>query len=150
MLSQLITKEANSDIGNYGVNIVDIQIKALDLPDDNKAAVYQRMISERQNIAAKYEAEGKSEAQKIKNITDKNVTIMIANAKEKSDLLVAEGEAEYMKILQEAYNTPEKSDFYNYIRGLDALKVSLSSGKDKTLILNKDSTIVKFLYSIDR
>ncbi|MCR4817465.1 MAG: protease modulator HflC [Fretibacterium sp.] len=144
-LSRTITEESNSDIGGYGIVILQTQIKALDLPNDNKAAVYERMISERQNIAASYAAEGKSEAQKIQNATDKEVAIKVANARRNADILIAEGEAEYMRILKSAYDTPEKAEFYNYIRSLDALKRSLS-GENKTVILDKDSPLTKVLY----
>ena len=147
-LTQLMTKESNSDIGDYGIEIITDEIKALDLPDDNKAAVYERMISERQNIAASYTAQGESEAQKIKNETDKKVAVMQAEAKKDAEIKIAEGEAEYMKILQEAYNTEEKSEFYKFTRSLDALKESLQNG-NKTIILDKDSELVKILYGID-
>ena len=89
-LTQLLTDEANSDIGDYGVEVVVAEIKSLDLPDDNKEAVYTRMISERQNIAASYKAQGESEAQKIRNETDKNVTVMNADAKKQAEILEAE------------------------------------------------------------
>ena len=147
-LTQLMTKESNSDIGDYGIEIITDEIKALDLPDDNKAAVYERMISERQNIAASYTAQGESEAQKIKNETDKKVAVMQAEAKKDAEIKIAEGEAEYMKILQEAYNTEEKSEFYKFTRSLDALKESLQNG-NKTIILDKDSELVKILYGIN-
>ena len=143
-LTKLITEDAGDEITGYGIEIVKAEIKALDLPDDNKTAVYDRMISERQNIAASYTAEGKAEAQKIRNETDKQVTVMRANAEKQAQVLEAEGEAEYMKILQNAYNTEEKADFYNYIRSLDAMRDSLQG--DKTLILDKDSELVKILY----
>ena len=107
-LTQLLTDEANSDIGDYGIQVITAEIKALDLPDDNKSAVYDRMISERQNIAASYTAQGEAEAQKIRNETDKNVKVMVADANKKAEITIAEGEAEYMKILQEAYNTPRR------------------------------------------
>ena len=144
-LTQLLTKEANSDIDDYGIEVITAEIKALDLPDDNKSAVYERMISERQNIAASYTAQGEAEAQKIRNETDKNVTVMKADANKQAEILVAEGEAQYMSILQEAYNTEEKADFYNYLRSLDALKASFKGG-NKTLILDKDSALAKILY----
>lgn len=147
-LTQLLTAEANSDIGDYGIEILTAEIKALDLPDDNKSAVYDRMISERQNIAASYTAQGEAEAQKIRNETDKNVTVMVADANKNAEILIAEGEAEYMKILQEAYNTSEKADFYNFIRSLDALKASLR-GDNKTIILDKDSELAKIMYGED-
>ena len=106
------------------------------------------MISERENIAASYTAQGESEAQMIKNETDKEVAITIAEAEKDAETIIAEGEAEYMRILSEAYNDPDKADFYNYIRGLDALKASLK-GNNNTLILDKDSELVKILYGIE-
>lgn len=144
-LSNIITEEANSDMGGYGIVIVQTQIKALDLPNDNKAAVYERMISERQNIAASYTAEGASEAQKIRNQTDRDAAIKIADAEKQAAIKIAEGESEYMRILKAAYDSKEKADFYNYLRSLDALKKSLS-GKDKTLILDRSSPLAKVLY----
>ena len=143
-LTQLLTDEANSDIGDYGIVILTAEIKALDLPDDNKSAVYDRMISERQNIAASYTAQGEASAQKIRNETDKNVTVMKADAGKQAEILIAEGEAEYMKILREAYNTEDKAEFYNFLRSLDALKGSLSGG-NKTIILDSDSELAKIL-----
>ncbi|MCR5778049.1 MAG: protease modulator HflC [Lachnospiraceae bacterium] len=144
-MTALITEEANSDIGNYGIKIDKAVIKVLDLPDDNKNAVYERMISERQNIAAAYKAEGDANAQKIKNETDKEVAIKKAEANAEAEKIKAEGEAAYMQTLQEAYNTPEKAEFYNFTRSLDALKTSLEKG-DKTIILDKESPLVQVLY----
>jgi membrane protease subunit HflC len=143
-LTGIITTEANADMEGYGISIIQAQIKALDLPDDNKNAVYERMISERNNIAASYTAQGEAEAQKIHNETDKQVAIVKAKAQKDAAVLEAEGEAEYMKTLSEAYNTEEKAEFYNYMRGLDALKASLSG--DKTIILDKNSELAKILY----
>ena len=145
ILTNLITADANSDMSGYGIEIVKAEIKALDLPDDNRAAVYERMISERNNIAASYQAEGAAEAQKIKNETDKKVAILKADAEKSAAKLAGEGEAEYMKTLSEAYNTPEKSEFYNYVRSLDAFKESLGNG-EKTIILDKNSELARMFY----
>ncbi len=144
-LTKLLTEEANSDIGNYGIAIVDVQIKALDLPEDNKQAVYARMISERENIAASYRAQGQAEAQKIRNETDKEVAIIKAEAQKQAMVLEAQGEEEYMRIMQSAYDTTDKEDFYEYIRGLDSLRNGLK-GSNKTLILDKDSELARVLY----
>ena len=144
-LTQLITAEANSDISGYGISIIQSEIKSLDLPDDNKESVYERMISERQNIAASYKAEGDAEAQKIRNAADKSVAILEADANKQAAIIEAEGEAEYMRILQEAYNTQDKADFYNYLRSLDAVQKSLQ-GDSKTVILDKNSELAKILY----
>ena len=148
-LTNLITAESNSDMAGYGIQILTAEIKALDLPDDNKEAVYERMISERGNIAAGYKAKGEAEAQKIRNETDKNVKITIADANKQAETLLAEGESEYMKILSDAYNSTEKSEFYNYLRSLDAIKGSLKNNKKNTLILDKDSELAKILYGTE-
>jgi membrane protease subunit HflC len=145
-LTKLITEASNSDITQYGINIEIAEIKALDLPDDNKEAVYERMISERNNIAAGYTAKGQAEAQKIRNETDKEVNITIANAEAEAAKIEAEGEAEYMRILSDAYNDEGKADFYNFIRGLDSLDAM--AGENKTVILDKDSELAKLLYGL--
>ena len=143
-LTKLISEEANDDMAGYGITIVQAQIKALDLPDDNKNAVYERMISERNNIAASYTAQGDAEAQKIHNETDKEVAIIKAQAEKDAAKLIAEGESSYMETLSKAYDTEEKAEFYSYIRGLDAIKASMTG--DKTIVLDKNSELAKILY----
>ena len=147
-LTKTITTEAAPDVAGYGITILRAEIKALELPDDNKQAVYDRMISERKNIAASYRATGESDAQKIRNDTNRQVSIKKANAQRDAEKIKAEGEAGYMKTLSEAYNTEEKAEFYNFIRGIDALKTSLSGSKNNTVILDKDSELVRILYGM--
>ena len=118
----------------------------LDLPDENKDAVYNRMISERNNIAASYTAQGEQQAQEIKNDTNETVTVLLAQAEKEAATLVAEGEAEYMRILSEAYNDESKADFYSFVRQLDAVKVTLKNG-DNTIVLDKDSPIAELFYN---
>ena len=146
-LTSLITEDANADMTGYGIEIVQAQIKALDLPDDNKEAVYERMISERNNIAASYKAEGEAQAQKIRNDTDKQVTVLKANAEREAAKTRAAGEASYMKIMKAAYNDKNKADFYNFTRSLDALKNSLKGG-NKTIMLDKESELAKLIYGV--
>lgn len=141
-----ISQKLQDCIGNqceqYGIEIETIEVKVLDLPDENKAAVYNRMITERNNIAAAYTAQGAAEAQKIKNMTDKEVSVMVSNAKAEAEKIVAEGEAEYMRIMSEAYADELKADYYAFVRSLDAAKASLKNG-DNTLFLNGDSPIAQ-------
>lgn len=141
-LSTLVMDRIDEGMDQYGIELMMFETKQLDLPEDNKAAVYERMISERDNIAATYTAEGNSEAQVIRNTTDKDVAISISEAKKQAEILEAEGEAEYMRILSEAYNTQEKTEFYSFVRSLDALKNSMT-GKDKTVVLSADSPIAQ-------
>ncbi len=144
-LSAAVIANIGTSLDQYGIKLLDFETKQLDLPSDNKAAVYERMISERDNIAATYTAEGSSEAQKIKNTTDMEVTVMISEAEKNAEILIAEGEAEYMRILSEAYADQSKQDFYSFVRSLDALKISMT-GNNKTVILSPDSPIAQIFY----
>lgn len=141
--------DIEANIGNsldgYGITVLAVETKSLDMPDDNKQAVYERMISERNNIAASYTAQGNSSAQKIKNDTTKEVSVMKSEARAEAEKIKAEGEAQYMQILSEAYNDSSKADFYNFVRSLDAAKASLKDG-NKTLILDKSSPIAQIFY----
>lgn len=129
---------------NYGIELVDVKIKRFDLPEANEQAVYARMISERNQIAEMYTADGEYEASIIRNDVDKQVNIMISNAQTEAAKLEAEGEQEYMRLLAEAYDSPEKKDFYEFTLALDALKASLT-GQEKTIILGKDSALAQAL-----
>ena len=131
----------------YGIKVEDVKIKRFDLPDSNLNAVYTRMISERNQMAEKYTADGNYEASIIRNDVDKQVNIIVSNAQAQAATLEAEGEAEYMRILAEAYNTPEKQEFYEFILALDALKASLD-GENKTVILDKNSDLAKILMGV--
>ena len=128
----------------YGIHVEDVKIKQFDLPDSNLNAVYSRMISERNQIAEKYAADGNYEASIIRNNVDKQVNIMVSNAEAEAAKLVAEGEAEYMRLLAEAYGTEDKKAFYEFNLALDALKQSLS-GDEKTIILDRDSALAQIL-----
>lgn len=144
-LSQSILNNIGTALDQYGIELLAFETKKLDLPGDNKAAVYERMISERDNIAATYTAEGSSEAQIIRNTTDMEVTVMLSEAEKEAAIRIAEGEAEYMRILAEAYNDESKQEFYSFVRSLDALKLSMQGG-NKTVILSSDSPIAQIFY----
>lgn len=144
-LSAAVMESIGNSLEQYGIELLAFETKHLDLPSDNKAAVYERMISERDNIAATYTAEGNSEAQIIRNTTDREVTVMISEAEKEAEILIAEGEAEYMRILSEAYADPSRTEFYSFVRSLDAIKITMT-GDNKTLILSPDSPIAKIFY----
>ncbi|MCI2048823.1 MAG: protease modulator HflC [Lachnospiraceae bacterium] len=143
-LAQSITKNIGTQMDPYGIHVYAVETKKLDLPDSNKEAVYQRMISERNNIAAQYTANGEYQSSLIHNDTDKTVSETLSKADADAEKVKAQGEAEYMKILSDAYNNEDKADFYNYVRSLDALKASLK-GTNKTIILDKDSEFARIL-----
>ena len=139
-----ITTTVNAQAQAYGIQVEDVKIKRFDLPESNQNAVYTRMISERNQMAEKYAANGDFEASKIRNDVDKQVNIMVSNAQAEAAVLEAEGEAEYMRLLAEAYNTKDKQEFYEFILALNALKASLT-GENKTIILDQNSDLAKIL-----
>lgn len=128
----------------YGIHVVDVKIKQFDLPESNLNAVYTRMISERNQMAEKYTAQGNQEATMIRNEVDRDVNIMLSNAKAQAAQLEAEGEAEYMRLLAAAYDSDDKKDFYEFTLALDALKKSLT-GEEKTVILDANSELAQIL-----
>ena len=138
-LSAGIVEKVQPAFNEYGIEIIDNEIKRLDLPSENKAAVYSRMISERNQIAAEYIAEGNEESQKIINSANKDIAVIVSEAEATAEQIRATGESEYMRIISEAYNSAERSEFYEFIRSLDALKITMKG--EKTLFLPIDSPL---------
>ena len=139
-----ITTAVDAEAIKYGIHVEDVKIKQFDLPESNLNAVYTRMISERNQMAEKYTADGSKEASLIRNEVDKTVNILISDAQAEAAKLEAEGEAAYMRMLAEAYDTPDKKEFYEFTLALDALASSLT-GEEKTVILDGDSDLAKIL-----
>ena len=144
-LARDITETARPNFSQYGIELLSVETKHLDLPYDNKDSVYKRMIAERNNISATYAAEGEKEATIITNEAAKEAAVLLATAKAEAEQLRAEGEAEYMKILSEAYNNSSKAEFYEFVRSLEAAEKSLAQNGN-VLILNQDSPLVELFY----
>ncbi|MBE6866518.1 MAG: protease modulator HflC [Oscillospiraceae bacterium] len=145
-LAQDITDTAKPNFSQYGIELLSVETKHLDLPYDNKESVYKRMIAERNNISATYAAEGEKEATIITNEAAKEAAVLLAEAKAQAEQLRAEGEAEYMRILSEAYNNSSKAEFYEFVRSLEAAEKSLAQNGN-VLILNQDSPLVDIFYN---
>ena len=142
-----IAGTVNAQAKTYGIVVEDVKIKQFDLPDSNLNAVYTRMISERNQMAEKYTAEGNKEASLIRNEVDKDVNILISNAQVAAARRIADGEAEYMRILAAAYDTEEERKFYEFTLALEALKATLN-GNEKTIVLDENSELGKILMGI--
>lgn len=141
-LGDTILKKITS-IQQYGIEIMRVEMKVLDLPTDNKESVYKRMISERQTIAAEYKAQGEKKANTIKTNTDAQVRKIVSDAQVTAAKAEAEGEKEYYKILADAYGkSSDRKEFYNFMIGLDAMKESLKNGG--TFVVDEKSP----LYSV--
>ncbi len=146
-LNEEIYQNVKNTSTGYGIEIMDVKVKRFDLPQANEEAVYRRMISDRNQIAARYLAEGQSEANMLRNEVDKKVNLLLSEARVTAEELIAEGEAEYMRLLAETFDTKEKQDFYIFMRSLEALKASLT-GDEKTVVLGRDSDIAKILMGV--
>lgn len=141
-LGSTILKKISMD--KYGIAITANEIKILDLPDSNKQAVYDRMVSERKAIAAEYTANGEKNAKNIRSATDAEVRKVVSDAQVEAADTKAEGDSEYFRILADAYSSSqERHDFYDFIVGLDAMKESLSNGG--TITIDKDSPLYDIL-----
>ncbi|MDO5444622.1 MAG: protease modulator HflC [Eubacteriales bacterium] len=139
---QLVMDNIGDNFDRYGIEMIAVETKTLDLPDDNKEAVYTRMISERNNIAASYAAEGNAEAKRIRNEADKKVKIIISEANAAAETIRAEGDAEYMRILSDVYDTDDEAGFYTFMIALDAMEDSLQGG-NKTIVLDSESPVAQ-------
>ena len=139
-----IAEQVGEGAAAYGIEVIDVKIKRIDLPSENEQAVYTRMISERKQIAEKYKADGELAAAEIINAADKEYNTIIADAQLAAEQKIAEGEREYMNLLAQAYDTQEKQEFYTFIRALEALEASLT-GSEKTLIIGRDSPLAEIL-----
>ena len=144
-LAAAIVANIGDTLEQYGITLLAVETKSLDLPDENKNAVYERMISDRNNIAATNQAEGQEEAKQISNNTTAEIIVMQSEADAKAAEIIAKGEAEYMRILSDAYNDPDKADFYIFLRSLDAAKKTMT-GNNKTLIIDETSPIAHIFY----
>ena len=141
-----IKQEVMEKSKDYGISVVDVKMKRLDLPTENEEAVYTRMISERTRDAEQYRAEGKKQATQLRTDVDRQVGVSLSNARADAEKIIAEGEGEYMRILSEAFNTSEKQSFYEFVLSIEALEAAMK-GESKTIILGKDSPITKVLLS---
>ena len=136
-----VTRESNKKLGTYGIEVIDVRIKRVDLPQENENAVFGRMQAERKRQANKYRSEGEEEATKIRAQTDKEKEIILAEAYREAEETKGKGDARAIAIYAEAYN--RDPDFYNFSRKLEAYKKTL---KTKTsLILSPDNSFLDVL-----
>ena len=140
-IMERVTKISNEKSATYGIEIVDVRIKRVDLPPENEKFIFDRMKAERERIAKQYRAEGQEESAKIIAETEKEKTIILAEAFKTAETLRGEGDAEAVKIYAESFN--KDPEFYKFLRTLDAYK---NSFKDKTtVVLSADSEFLKYL-----
>ncbi|MHC4645728.1 MAG: protease modulator HflC [Planctomycetota bacterium] len=125
----------------YGIKVIDVRIKRADLPKEVAHSVYARMRAERERIAKKYRSEGEEEAVKIRAVTDRERTVLLADSYQQAEKLRGEGDAEAIKIYAEAFE--KDPEFFAFVKTLDAYKKSL--GPETTIVLPSDSEFFQYL-----
>lgn len=143
-LMQVIARRVNDQSKSFGVNVIDVRIKRVDLPEENSQAIFRRMQTQREQEARKIRAEGDAESRRIKADADKQRTIMMANANKQSEILRGEGEAEAQRIYNNAYGRDE--DFFDFWVSMDALRQGLL-GKNTRYVGPPDSEFFRFFGS---
>ena len=138
---QIIQSQVNEEAQNFGIEIVDVRIKRADLPPANSEAIYKRMQTEREREAKEFRAQGAEIAQKIRSTADKDVTVILAEANKKSEIMKGEGDGERNKIFANAFGRDPQ--FFAFYRAMQAYEKALIGG-ETSLVLSPDSEFFKF------
>ena len=140
-LMDKITEDVNTEASKLGIEIIDVRIKRADLPQANSEAVYRRMQTERLREAKEFRAEGAEIAQTVRSTADKEVTIILAEANKKSEILKGEGDGKRNKIFADAFG--KDPNFFSFYRAMQSYEKSLIGG-ETSLILSPDSEFFRF------
>ncbi|MDC0619293.1 protease modulator HflC [Pelagibacteraceae bacterium] len=137
----IIQKDVNKEAKSFGIKIIDVRIKRADLPPANSDAIYKRMQTEREREAKEFRAEGAEIAQKIRSTADKDVTVLLANANKKSEIMKGEGDGQRNKIFASAFGRDPQ--FFGFYRAMQAYETALIGG-ETSMVLSPDSEFFKF------
>jgi len=140
-IMEVVTEQSNNATLDYGISVIDVRIRRVDLPAQNEESIYARMEAERQRQANKFRSEGEEEAQKIRASTDKDKTIILADSYKEAERIKGEGDARAVEIYAKSYSADPK--FYEFVRTLDAYKKLIDD--QTTLVLPSDSKIFELL-----
>jgi modulator of FtsH protease HflC len=140
-IMDLVTKATGEEVRRFGIRVIDVRIKRVDLPEEVQASVFARMKAERERIAKRYRAEGEEQAREIRANANKEKEILLAEAYRKSETLRGEGDAEATTIYAQAYG--KDPEFYSFVRHLDVYQKAF--GADTTILLRPDSSLLRFL-----
>ena len=137
----IIQSDVNKEAKSFGIKIIDVRIKRADLPPANSDAIYKRMQTEREREAKEFRAEGAEIAQKIRSTADKDVTVLLANANKKSEIMKGEGDGQRNKIFASAFGRDPQ--FFGFYRAMQAYETALIGG-ETSMVLSPDSEFFKF------
>ena len=145
-LMESVTTRSDQKAREYGIEVVDVRVKRVDLPEKNELNVFNRMRTERERLAKKFRAEGDEEARKIRSSSDKEVQILMADARQKSEVLRGEGDAQAVAIFADAYG--RDPEFYEFVRTLEAYRNTLT--ENTTVILSPHSDFFRLLQKVEQ
>jgi len=140
MMTDLTTK-ANNEVEPFGIEIVDVRIKQIELPEEVRNSVYQRMRAERERIAKEHRAQGQEAAKGIQAVADRERTVILAEAKRDAEISRGEGDALATEIYADAYG--ENQEFYAFYRSMTAYREALANQSD-VLVLEPDSEFFRY------
>ena len=141
LIMDKVTKASNEETSKYGIEVIDVRIRRVDLPQENESSIYARMEAERKRQANKFRSEGEEEAQKIRAATDRDKTVILAEAYKTAEQIRGEGEAEALDIYATSFS--KDPDFYEFLRTLETYEKVID--KKTTLVLPGDSKLFKAL-----
>jgi membrane protease subunit HflC len=143
-MMESLTRGGNEEVGQFGIEIVDVRIKQIELPEDVRNSVFQRMRAERERIAKEHRAQGEEAAKGIRAIAERQRTVILAEAQRDSEMARGEGDARATEIYAQAYGRNE--EFYEFYRSMNAYRAALSSQQD-ILVLEPDSEFFNYFGS---
>ena len=139
---QIIQSQVNEEAKNFGITIVDVRIKRADLPTQNLAATFQRMLAERERMAADERARGREAAQRVRALADRKAMEIVSEARRDAEIIRGEADAETTRLLADAFG--RDPEFYAFVRSLKAYEGSMT-GKNTTIVLNPDSEFFDYI-----
>ena len=140
MMTDLTTK-ANDQVKPFGIEIVDVRIKQIELPEEVRNSVYERMRAERERIAKEHRATGQQTAKGIQAVADRQRTVLLAEAQRDAEIARGEGDALATEIYANAYG--ENQEFYAFYRSMNAYRAALANPND-VLVLEPNSEFFKY------
>jgi membrane protease subunit HflC len=136
-----VTERVRVKATDFGIEVVDVRIKRLDLPKEVQRSVFDRMVAERERLAKGYRAQGQEESDKITSRTDREQVVIIAKANKRAEELRGEGDAHSTQVYADAYG--KDPEFYSFLRNLEAYEKSM--GKEATMVMSTGSKLFRYL-----
>jgi len=141
LMMESMAQKGNQQVADFGIEIVDVRIKQIELPQDVRNSVFERMRAERERIAKDHRAQGEEAAKGIRAVAERERTVLLAEAHRDAEMIRGEGDARATEIYASAFGKNE--EFYEFYRSMKAYRSALANGND-VLVLEPDSEFFKY------